>query len=249
MKKFVALLLILTVFVTLLCACSNNKSDTQSNASSDDKSTSNASLTESSAVDESDIFSFVIKLDGEKYTLPCNKSEFEDNGWELSPQSIDHTPEKTMKPDSSASYKLKKYDKDTGKAIHWDGAYSIFANNFTQSDAKLKDLPIYGFLFTGYKLSGDDNNPELELPGGLVFKHATTKEDIISVYGEPQEIESYKPVFKSYNATDLDYKKREGDFVKMVSFKVVDQSEDSSNEPINVRFEYIYDPEHKVEIN
>lgn len=242
MKKFIALLIALTVSVSLLCACSNDNSDTQLKASSDNKSTSQNSLTESNVVDESDLFSFIIKLDGEKYTLPCNKSEFEDNGWSLSPQSVDHTPEKTMKPGDSAHYDLYKLDEETGKSIEWwDESYTIFAHNFTQSDAKLKDVPIYAFLFMTSHY--ENKGPELELPGGLVFKHTTTEDDIIAVYGEPQKIDPHKGVFENFITTDLSYDKREGDFIKSVHFTVVDQSEASSLAPVSVLFEYIYEPE------
>lgn len=247
MKKIIALLLALTASAFTFCSCSKDSSgSTDSNVSSESETASQTSLSESSAVDEvdeSDLFSFIIKLGGEKYTLPCSKSEFEDNGWRFTPQSVEHTPEKTMKPGDSAYYELYKLDEETGKTIEWDERYTIFAHNFTQSDAKLKDVPIYGFSFMTNNYHYENKGPELELPGGLVFKHTTTEDDIIAVYGEPQTIDPHKGVFENFITTDLTYNKREGDFIKSVHFTVVDQSEDSSLAPVSVRFEYIYEPE------
>lgn len=63
MRKIIALLLAFSASASVLCACSNDNGSTESKPS-DNESAAKTSLSESSTVDESDLFSFVIKLDG-----------------------------------------------------------------------------------------------------------------------------------------------------------------------------------------
>lgn len=242
MKKIIALLLAFSASASVLCACSNDNSSTESKASSNNGSAAQTSLSESSAVDESDLFSFVIKLDGKKYTLPCDKSEFEKNGFRVSNSTA--FPDSMLKPDYSYGYNLYKLDDDE-HVIDWDEEYNISAHNFTQSNIKLEDAPIYSFRFSVDDDWHEEKGPEVILPGGLVFNHGTTEEEIKAAYGEPQDIAYYKGVYNDWDYVEinLDYKKREGDFIKNVHFTVVDQSEASADEYVSVLFQYVYKPE------
>lgn len=242
MKKIIALLLAFSASASVLCACSNDNGGTESKPS-DNESAAKTSLSGSSTVDESDLFSFVIKLDGKKYTLPCDKSEFEKNGFCVSGMTADDTPDSILKPGDDAGYHLYKLDKDSGYVIKWDEEYSVSAHNFTQEKAKLKDVPIYSFSFSVDDDWHEEKGPELKLPGDLVFNHDTTEEDIIAAYGEPQDIAYNKDRHDDFVITDLDYKKREGDFIKNVHFEVVDQSEASANGYVYVLFQYVHKPE------
>lgn len=123
--------------------------------------------------------------------------------------------------------------------IEWDEKYGVHAYNFTQSDIKLKDAPIYSFSFSVDYDWLEEKGPELKLPGDLVFNHDTTEEDIKAAYGEPQDI-AYNKARDGYVTTDLDYKKREGDFIKNVHFKAVDQSEASARGFVSVYFQCMF---------
>lgn len=249
MKKIIVLLLTLIVSASIFCACSNDKDKKEdkgrkdSDKSSENVSDSQDSLPDNSAVDESDLFSFNLKLDGVKYTLPCDVTEFEKNGWYVSRESAD-VPEKIMKPTDDVGYDLYKKDENTGEIIDFNKEYNIYAYNFTKSDLKLKDCKIYGFrLYTDS--DSEPKGPEVELPGGLIFDYNTKADDILALYGEPYYINYDKAFLGEYIDVHIEYRKREGDFIKQVEFRVFENGDDpyGSNKSRSVGMTYLYDPE------
>lgn len=253
MKKIIVLLLILIVSASLFCACSEDKDKKEDKGRKDsDKSSENVSdpqdsLPDNSAADESDLFSFNLKLDGVKYTLPCDVTEFEKNGWTVAGNTVDDVPEKKMKPGDSAGYELYKKDENTGEVIKNNSKYSIYADNFSKSDMKLKDCKIYDF-YVSISNDSEPKGPEVELPGGLIFDFNTQADDIIALYGEPQDIAYNEPYSGTgdYIRVDLDYKKREGDFIKNIHFTVYENAEEYKGTlKSSVLMQYVYKPENE----
>lgn len=184
MKKLVALFLVLAMSAVSMCACSlqvNTGSSSQSSSSSELSSSSSqptetpASSSESSSTSSSnsstttgssaDLFSFTIKFDGNEYTIPCDYSEFADNGWKLRDGE-----DETLK---SKTYTLTAYLKkgDTSTLVQlWNPTDS--AKKFSECKVGMIKLAV-------------ENGESYELPGGFVFDSSVTVDDIKKMYGEP----------------------------------------------------------------
>lgn len=140
---------------------SNDTSKTESSEQSSSSSANNSDVKISD-----DIRSFQISLDGEVYTMPCEISDFEKNGWTL--KSADGNL-------GANEYTFGPYMEKGEKQI------ALYMVNLSDSEKKLSECPI-----GQVKVYAEDQT-EVVLPGGLVFDESLTIDDIKAAYGEPDQ--------------------------------------------------------------
>lgn len=190
MKKILVLAIAATMTMTALCSCSLNISPAQNGSSNGENSlqsstvadsSEQSSADDSSAVDSSDndsssvggssktdaLFSWKIKLDGQDYTLPCDFSDFKDNGWDFESDKS----EETLGANYYTIAHLKKGDMSLDIDL-WNPTESKLA----YADCKVGSISV-----------SFDDNVSLELSDGFVFDDKVTSEDIIERYGNPKD--------------------------------------------------------------
>ena len=199
-KKIITIMLAAAMVVSAMTSCSitigsskdndtssesisSSFNDTSSDVSSDEVS-SNESVSSTSPVNLDDIDisndwnSWQIAVDGVVYTMPCDISDFEKNGWTL------ENADGTLKANQyTLSQPMKKDDLRIYVQI-----INLSDNEINIADGKVGQVKI-------------DANSEVQvvLPGKLVFDENITVEDIKAKYGEPnRENEGDKYVTLTY---------------------------------------------------
>lgn len=198
-KKIITVMLVAAITVSAMTSCSvtiggskedasaesykSGFSDTSSDEiSSEDASSEQVSSTSPVNVDDIDISndwsSWQIAVDGDVYTMPCDISEFEKNGWKLE--------------DADGTLKANQYT--LGNTMK-KGDLSISVQIVNMSD---KEIDVADGKVGRVKV-GLDSKVSTVLPGKLVFDENLTIEDIKAKYGEPSsEYDSDKSVTLSY---------------------------------------------------
>ena len=200
MKKFMSLLLSAALLISLVgCGKESPDINTKNNtntteAKSDEKSkdvseeagktntNKKASGGTNSATDWKEM---TLAFDGALYTIPFDYSKIEKE-WTFNLDDYGHKDGYVMnkgdKVSSTIDLKSTKYDAkvDAGFENTADGAKDI------------KECQIWSI---GMDISYADSYPEIELPAGITW--GSTKDDIVTAYGEPEE--------EPYRAEDLGY--------------------------------------------
>ncbi len=184
-KKITALMIATAMLVSMMASCTITitKKDKDNDVSSDstssyvvwdyydwdyDTSSEDVSSAPSVNVDDIDISddwkSWQIALDGVVYTIPCDVSEFEKNGWTLDGK------DESLEPNHyTLAQKLYKGDNYIYVQVLNETSKTI-----TTGEGKISQVDVDG-----------DDDVSLVLPGGLVFDKNLTVETIKAKYGEP----------------------------------------------------------------
>lgn len=203
-KKIITVMLAAAIAVSAMTSCSitigsskdndtssesvvSSVNDTSSDEASDEVSdnvSSNESVSSTSPVNvdniniSNDWDSWQISIDGDVYTMPCEISDFEKNGWTL------ENADGTIK---AKQYTLGQYLKKGDLKI------SVQIVNLSDKEINIADGKI------GQVKVDADNEVQVVLPGKLVFDENLTVEDIKAKYGEPKrETEGDKYVDLAY---------------------------------------------------
>lgn len=175
MKK----LLILALFSIFIAGCSNSNNSAKTVQPVQIAASEYAELSD-------DLYSFEFKLDGVKYTLPADYSEFEKNGWVLDEKDNVTGPATGLYTTNEID--LRKDDKKI----------SVGFLNAGISGAKLSDCKVCS-------VSSYSDKNSLILPKGIAIN--TSIDDLKAAYGEPAETDSYddsslkdEKIFKYYAA-------------------------------------------------
>lgn len=119
-----------------------------------------------------DLYSFDIKLEGVKYTLPASYSEFEKNGWKISDEESD--AEIPLNCYLKDAFKLKKGDKVIDAYFMNDGS----GTSKKAADCKIGEIAVYS-----------TDNVSIILPNGITI--GSSIDDLKAAYGEPKDTETY----------------------------------------------------------
>lgn len=184
MKKLLVFALAAILSATAFCSCSmntntndgsssqvsDNSSEQSGDASSSDSdgASSDNNSSDAAATKADALFNWTFKLEGEEYTLPCDISQFLDNGWNFSKAE---DADETLDKNSYTFTDLKKDDK----------SISVDVWNPGDDKAAFKDCKV-GTVEV--KLSG---NAKLELSDGFVFDSSATSDSIMERYGNPED--------------------------------------------------------------
>ena len=120
-----------------------------------------------------DLFSWQVSIDGVVYTLPCEFSEFEKNGWELFVKK-GHEDEGIMGANCNGSIEMKK----------GEDRITVWLQNTTDEDLDYSNCPVVEVELFLEKIKSD---MEVVFPNNLVASKDITKEEVIEKYGEPAE--------------------------------------------------------------
>lgn len=178
MKKLLALLLMFTLMYSL-CACDvqetpgSTATDTTPNSQPTDHTDPDSTV----ATGENDPFvsddwtEFTFKLDGIIYELPCDFSQFTDNGWVLD-------------SDHSGEYMVPEY---TSLTVFLDqGEQKILVHLVNPGDTAQSPAQC---MVDGLWIYEDYGNPTLELANGITM--ASDPDQVQAAYGTPFYISYY----------------------------------------------------------
>lgn len=231
MKKIVILFLVLTMTTGILCACSNNNSD---NSTKEDATSASVS---DESINDMELTDLTFKLDGVTYTLPCDFSEFEKNGWTIASDS-DYDGEQTIASNEiSQNFEIKKSD-----GSYPSSNITIGFLNSSSDSLEIKKCKIGKFSFSVELAAETPNNPDIIFAGGLVVDKSITVDDITSKYGEPSNSENNYYLDDDGNrfpATDMFYQKADGDYLKTAVFTIGTNDEAMPHKYNEFTLEYI----------
>ena len=208
-KKVVTVALTTAMIVSTLSGCdmSNENTSTElvSNLAESDKAVSEAAknvdseeLYMETTELSTDLFSWQISIDGVVYTLPCEFSEFEKNGWELFVEE-EHEDDGIMGTNCHGSIEMKK----------GEDRITVWLQNTTDEDLEYSKCPVVEVELFLEKIKSD---MEVVFPNNLVASKDITKEEVIEKYGEPAEeieaVEKDPTCALFYQHEDNDYKTR-----------------------------------------
>lgn len=208
-KKVVTVALTTAMIVSTLSGCdmSNENTSTElvSNLAESDKAVSEATknvdseeLYMETTELSTDLFSWQISIDGVVYTLPCEFSEFEKNGWELFVEE-EHEDDGIMGTNCHGSIEMKK----------GEDRITVWLQNTTDEDLEYSKCPVVEVELFLEKIKSD---MEVVFPKNLVASKDITKEEVIEKYGEPAEeieaVEKDPTCALFYQHEDNDYKTR-----------------------------------------
>lgn len=162
--------------------------------------------TEHNAQIAEDLFSWQVTIDGIVYTLPCDVSEFEKNGWKLEGEG-------TLEKNRYTFIDIEK----------GEDAITVFLQNKTDKVLDYAKCPVVGVDVTLWKLKSDIS---VVFPGNLVVSKKLTKEEIIEKYGQPTEESdsdatysmTYKYQNEAYKKWDILFSKDDGE-VNSIEYK------------------------------
>ncbi len=146
-------------------------------------------------MEDVELFDLSFELDGVVYTLPCDFSEFEENGWEIVRTGTTHwTEEFEIRNDN--------YSEDSYNSV------KLSFLNTTSSDEEIEECQVVGFsVFVDVSTEGLRNSPVVKFPGGLSIDRELKSEDVIAKHGEPDE-------YYNRGYEKIEYYKQEGDYKK-----------------------------------
>lgn len=188
MKKSILSSILFVAMAVTLCACSSGTSSS-SQVEPKNNNANEQSATEHPSMDDFVITDLTFMLDGAQYTLPCDFSEFENNGWTIvdnltSDSEYDET--EIIECDKiSDVFQIEK-----NGSSYSSGEITIrFVNDGTERKA-IKDCKVGNISFNPYLNSDESDFPEIVLAGNFVVNKSVTADDIIAKYGEPTSNES-----------------------------------------------------------
>lgn len=180
MKRILAIIL-LSLLLVSLAACSGNGGNVSNDAATNSKADG---LTQSAETEQTNskrdaLMSFQVEINGKSLTVPCAYSDLEALGYSL-PEDDD------LKPNT---YTIGTYVKNAdGDSLHvqfWNGS----DNTKKYSECEVCEIEITL-----------ENNLDVKLPGGVVFDDKLTPEMIIEAYGEAD----YDHDTEDYHAVDYE---------------------------------------------
>lgn len=198
-----------------------------------------SSIPHDNSVDELDLPGHVIEIDGKKYTLPCDFSEFTKNGWSMTETDFD---ENTIlkgycsPPDLYEIVKEDDYD--------YDGKIMVGFTNIKEVYVKVMDSKIGRLYFE------TNSSVPIKLDDGFLIDSKLNTETVINKYGEP-----YSSEIVTYDLTDslgdevtargdeLVYQERKGDYIKVTDFFIPFEEFVAKGVPGSVTLSYEYSPE------
>ena len=241
MKKLIALCMVLVLSATALCACSNgeeNKENTTSTESSTEEKTTSTEAQNSINIEDVDLFDLSFELDGVVYTLPCDFSEFEKNGWHI--REID-------KNNLGEAPTLSAHDRSVYITIEKDGytdnVYNEISISFINTTSTYVDLMDCQVCGVKVELRDDTRKTEtipIKFPGGLSIDRDLKSDDIIAEYGEPDE-------YSEDIYVHVNYYKQEGDYRKLFETTIYGEDRKFSDLVSIHTLGYEYSPETAVE--
>ena len=212
-KKIVTVALTTAMAVSSLTGCGTTieSSSTEAVSSSVESEETTANESETASTDtakednskeatelSTDLFSWQVSIDGVIYTLPCEFSEFEKNGWELFVKK-GHEDEGIMGANCNGSIEMKK----------GEDRITVWLQNTTDEDLDYSKCPVVEVELFLEKIKSD---MEVVFPNNLVASKDITKEEVIEKYGEPAEefeaVEKDPTCALFYQHEDNDYKTR-----------------------------------------
>lgn len=186
MKRILAIILS-SVLLVSLAACSGNGGNASNDASTSSKADVPAQSAETGQSAEAEqtnsqrdaLMTFQVEINGKSLTVPCAYSDLEALGYSL-PEDDD------LKPNT---YTIGTYVKNAdGDSLHvqfWNGS---------DSTKKYSECEVCEIEITL------ENNLDVKLPGGVVFDDKLTPEMIIEAYGEAD----YDNDTEDYHAVDYE---------------------------------------------
>ena len=208
-KKVVTVALTTAMIVNTLSGCDmpneNTSTELVSTLAESDKAVSEAAknvdseeLYMETTELSTDLFSWQVSIDGVVYTLPCEFSEFEKNGWELFVEE-EHEDDGIMGTNCHGFIEMKK----------GEDRITVWLQNTTDEDLEYSKCPVVEVELFLEKIKSD---MEVVFPNNLVASKDITKEEVIEKYGEPAEeieaVEKDPTCALSYQYEDNDYKTR-----------------------------------------
>ena len=183
-KKIVTMALTTAMAVSSLTGCSaanessstepvsTTASDATEHADNEGTSTEAGSSVETKEL-SADLFSWQVSIDGVIYTLPCEFSEFEKNGWEL---FVEEGTEdnRILNAHCYGSINIKK-----GEDI-----ITVWLQNTTDEDMEYSKASVVEVELLLDKIKSD---MEVVFPNNLVASKSITRDEVIEKYGEPTD--------------------------------------------------------------
>lgn len=222
MKKFLSVIVTAALIVSLLCACSEQKSDSAAQDVTSEVDQTEAEIVTEAPTEEAteeatealplteeelapaDLLSFEIEINGKALTIPFDFAELEEFGY------------KVVEDDDLAaqSYTIGVYPENA------DGEYiSVQLWNSTDDTKKYSECQVGQVTFRPYE------KYTLTLPGGLPFDGRATIDDLKAKYGEP------KNTREGTGYTVLEY----GVSFKHVEFMIYDDPAMKQNDSVTLQ--------------
>lgn len=224
MKKVLAIILMMTIIVSLFAACGNdattntpddvNNDNIQTNQTENDENNKQPAQNDTNKIVNDDGEEFIVDtsvkgsikddaesinskkivLDGITYDLPCAVSQFFDDGYRLGKNM---TFEDAFDANSTTNLvSFHMYNKDDRNFINFR---QIFNNS--DSEKTLKECLLTGLQISVYDINSDDSF-DFVLPGGIT--KSSTAADVLEVFGNPNGNANFE---YGYNLDDqLTYK-------------------------------------------
>ncbi len=143
-------------------------------------------------IENMDLFSGALELDGIVYTLPCDLSEFEKNGWYMTKSSQErYDSSEPLSPHGTTLYfQLTKNDKKSSVMV------SIEFVNPADTAVPLTNCPI-GSVRIDVDGSQSTEGAYVRFPGGFVIDRSVTVNDFKAKYSQPDNDMGYILQYKN----------------------------------------------------
>lgn len=123
---------------------------------------------------DDDIFSYQISIDGKLYSLPCKLSEFIAGGWVIDTDTYAY---------ADSSGQLTSMDHDFVALDKGDNSLAAYVINTSSETQAYEDCVLWRFGIYGNFME----TMNVVLPKNLIVDSSLKIDDVISVYGEPDE--------------------------------------------------------------
>ncbi len=120
-----------------------------------------------------DIYSYSIKLYGEDYTIPCDLSDFTDNGW-----SVKEDDKNEFESDVPGTMVLGGYKYNFTNEKDPNSYITLTLVNEKDEEKKASECKVGGIYLNNTSIS------DAAIPGDLKYNEATV-DDVKKLYGEP----------------------------------------------------------------
>lgn len=211
---------------------SSGKSDSHTVTSSKTDIPISDSSSENISVDEQELSALSFNLDGVTYSLPCDYSTFTKNGWKIVNDSDVNENEILKSYKSSDMLEIQKNDSNFEYVT-----IMIGFTNLTETDSKIKDSKVCSIVFATDHSAVKQNQPEINIAGGLTINQTLTVEDILDKYGDTylSEDDSWYEDSKGNKLKyhELNYQESDGDYIKETKFLILNDEyvlDDRTNE-------------------
>lgn len=164
-------------------------SNTESKTSSKDETSKTSSKSASDAKISDDWRNFQFKFDGKAYTMLFDYKDLKDSGWTFDLADYGYSDGYTLNGGDKVSATIDLENDD------YDAQVWIGMANLNSTACDITEGQVWAFeCDTSF---ADGELPELELPGGITW--GSTKEEIISAYGEPESEPYYSKELGYYS--------------------------------------------------